>query len=275
MKYFQKNKISRKLFFQAVHLVYAHLTGLTPPPSGKPPIIVFQLHTPLPQRALGLVQDFPDTLFLHTIRNPIQSLGSHLAHYLRDVQSTGIEQVLWVLEGAIQNGVPIFEEYRKKSYAVKLEYLHTESKKILQKICELINIPWHDNLLKSTFNGQEWGLSSKKETIKGFNTTAISRKHEDLFSSFDRMRLSLLMKKKYQVWNYDFDESWYSYDEWMDAGMMGQLMKYPFRFEKLFYPNQQAFSDNRKILYRHFCKWCQVKLSEKNDEYKELTLLSI
>lgn len=272
----KKKVVTRKVFFQAIHLAYAHSQGKKKLNNGKPPIIVFQLHTPMPQRALGLVEDFSDTLFFHTIRNPIQSLGSHMAHYF-DHQGNGmdINLLLWLLDGAVNGGYPVFNECRKHSFAVKLEDLHRHSEKIMREVCGKIGIAWHENLLKSTFGGFNWTFKSGKEKIKGFNTTVISRKHENLFSEFDRMRLSLLLKPQFDSWGYEFDADWYGFEEWGNPEMIRLLMQYPFRFETLYYPNKDDYFRNREVIKTFLSNVCQKFCSQEAEKMKPLNLLRI
>ena len=175
--------ISRKTFFKAIHVAYAYALDRKLNSESKL-IIVFHLHQVMPERAEGLVQDFPNVIFLHMIRDPIQGTGSHLkSYYEKGVRS--LEGIFWVLDCTFKTWIPIFEECRDNSVAIKLEDLHIDSKKILNKVCSLLNIEWSDTLLKSTFNGVNWKHPGHKneKVIAGFNKIAISRSHDDFFYS--------------------------------------------------------------------------------------------
>ncbi len=256
---------TRKFFFQAIHLSYAialehpfeQIKGI--------PVIAFQLHTPSLFKATELLSDFPDAKIIHCVRDPIQSLGSHIKNYkgLSD-----INVLLWlILNNIFRGGCPLSEEYRRCSFALRLEDLHTKSQATLAKVCELIDIEWNDSLMQSTFNGLKWWNIKGTDKVSGFNTKIISKRHDDVFSMFDRFRLSVLLNSKYKKWNYT------PYEEWNNYPLMHELLQFPFKFEDVYFTNGRNDPQNREMIKQFFLEfWSEYFQSMSTD--KELTLIT-
>lgn len=191
-----EDRVSRKWFFQAIHVAYTEALGRQINPD---PIIIFQLHTPAPSRALKLIEDFPDTLFLHVIRHPRQSLASHFAVYYKQ---GNLAEPTGVMSGIFFGGVPILPEYKQHSRAVRLEDLHNHPRETLQKVCEWLGLPWDDMLMKSTFDGKQWWNVRGSAQISGFSKVTISNKYRKYITPLDKFRLDVLLAPKYQAWNY-------------------------------------------------------------------------
>jgi hypothetical protein len=186
--------VSSKLFFQAIHVAYQE--ALTKPLGVENIRIVFPIHysSPLPTSD-HFSLDFPRAKYICMIREPVQTLASWFKYY--PVGSiAGISTIL-------MDGVPINEECRSRSRAVRLEDLNRKPEIVMKKVCQWLNLPWHDSLLTSTFQGLKWWGFRNSTPISGFSEKAISQSHDDVVPSFDRMRLQVLLARKCSVWNYD------------------------------------------------------------------------
>lgn len=215
--------VTRKDFFRAIHIAYYYSLGRTYESDTKP-IIVFQLHAPSKVNAMFL-KDFLDVTYIFMIRNPVQSLISHIKHY---VETYGVksDDILYLIKDIISGGVPVFEEDRERTYSIKLEDLHKNSKLVLKRVCKLLNIEWNDILMESTFDGLKWWNLKGAPQVNGFGDKIISKKHEDALNSFDRFRLEVVLKKKHNSWKY----IWHGFDEF---NIIYNLLGYPFKFEEL------------------------------------------
>ena len=86
---------------------------------------------------------------------------------------------------------------------VRLEDLHQRPRATLEKVRAWLGVDWHDALLHSTFDGQPWHhRTTGGQTVKGFQQTTITKKHADIFTPLDRIRLKLLFADQCQAWNY-------------------------------------------------------------------------
>lgn len=204
----------RKRFFAAVHLAYAHALGRE---VEFPAVLLFFIHSLPAEFVRMLVQDFPDALFLYTVRNPVQNVGSQVKHYLTSPVLNGYwnHNISQIAVGRILADVgvdknnqqmhgdrPYFALYDERSRAVRLEDLHERSDVVLRSICNWIGIRWHECLLESTCNGKRWWNKADKVQMGGFGTSTINQTHVDLLSRFDKARLAAVVRNKCRVWNY-------------------------------------------------------------------------
>lgn len=216
--------VERKFFFQAIHVAYAKALGRNL--NSRNPVIVLQTHNPMPEAIVGLVEDFaPHLQFLHCVREPVQTMGSWFVH-MRDIppdaEATGPNELLnlpaTTLGRALFHATPILAQRRHpskqgqkrraldwsadNSRAVRLEDLHTRPRETLEKMCAWLNIPWDACLMKSTFDGKLWHWTTGGVTYSGFQRQTISKRHADVLSWFDRVRLRFLLSDKFQAWDY-------------------------------------------------------------------------
>ena len=220
------DRLSRRFFLQAIHLAYAEALGR--PILSKDVLIVLQTHNPYFDEVEPLYRDFGvDVKFLHCLREPIQALGSWYSHWWEACTSPDPRGAPFQLELAgtsiargIDHAKPIFAQYAhhfphdKRSRdivawaigntrGVRLEDLHQRPRATLEKVRAWLGIDWHDALLHSTFDGQPWRhRTTGGQTVKGFQQTTITKKHADIFTPLDRMRLKLLFADQCQAWNY-------------------------------------------------------------------------
>ena len=96
----------------------------------------------------------------------------------------------------------------RNSRAVRLEDLHQDPETTTQRLCHWLGIDWHQALLASTFDGKLWHWNVRGETLSGFQSQTISRRHDDVLSGFDRLRLRFLLADKHAAWGYRLP-SWF------------------------------------------------------------------
>lgn len=185
--------VPRKLFFQAVHVAYQMALGGSVEIDRKQHII-FPLHqTQTSRNALQFIEDFPEAKYVHTIREPLQSLGSFHKHYPARSH----------LEPSLFGGIPVHEKVRASSRSVKLEDLHANPRLVMERLCLWLDIPWDELLLESTFQGLEWWGDRSSVKLNGFSRAAIAKNNDDIFPLFDKVRLWILLAPKYEKWKYD------------------------------------------------------------------------
>lgn len=233
--------VTRRNLFIAIHLSYYMALGLKIPESF---IIVFQAHNYSNDVVIKLLNDFPATKFIHTVRYPIQALGSHIkihAVNFKEIFGFNATSFFSLIEAAVDGAVEWFPGYNKIARAVRLEDLHTRSPEILLKICEWLDIPWNDSLLESTIAGHAYSFSSSYSgAVNGFTTQTISVTHDDIYTAFDKFRFELLFKDRCQAWKYPVST-------FEDDGIVERLMQYPFKMECFFTPEELENGYGQKL----------------------------
>lgn len=210
------DKCSRRVFFQAIHVAYSiSLRRASNLDLTRLPIIIYQSHTPYNSIDL-LLNDFPKLKIIHSVREPLQTLGSHFKHHLK----------AYVLRRSYGDAFPFLGPQRSR--AVKLEDLHINPKIVLEKLCAWMGLSWADSLLESTFDGKKWWNLRDSTQISGFNKLIISKNHDDVFFKIDKYRLRVLYWKRYKYWNYENKKN-----NFLEKLILLPLLLLPFKIELL------------------------------------------
>ncbi len=232
---FQSQPLPGRYFFKAVHAAYAEVLGRKLG-AGRP-LLVFQGHVPEPDKLRPLVQDFPGRVkFLHTVREPVQTLASHYQGSGRSEQWLHLDLPRRLILQSLDYATPMAQRSPpgetafegNESRAVRLEDLHMKPRETLAKIAAWIGIEWHENLMHSTFDGKLWTWRSGDTVVQGFQSQTIAKRHGDIVTPFDRLRLKFLLADKYAAWGYDIGWPFLLTPLRLAAFM---LWLWPFRFE--------------------------------------------
>ena len=175
--------VSRKKFFQALHLAYTKGTGRE---ISWPVFISFGLHHGTVTKVEKLLEDFPDTLFLQPVRNPLSGFGSLLRHYNRS-KGLNFKDPFFMIKSMLYDG-NIMAGKSEQWRAFRLEDIHSNPHETLKKVCSWLELPWNDSLLKSTWNGLQWWNEKNTKQVSGFSKKIVGQKYE-----------------KYIFVNYNFD----------------------------------------------------------------------
>ncbi len=195
--------LSRRAFLQAIHLAY---TKCIRKEIEYPVIISFGLHIPSIERNSSILEDFPETVFLQAVREPIVSFASWFkACHL----NCGIDHHICIdgfqaiIEGLVKrnSGEPI-----DRWKAVKLEDIHANPKESVAKVAKWLNLPWNDSLLESTWNGMKWWNEKNTIQVSGFSTDIINQKHTEYISWLDKIRFKILFYKHNKTWGYKYNK---------------------------------------------------------------------
>ncbi|MBX9687350.1 MAG: sulfotransferase, partial [Candidatus Obscuribacterales bacterium] len=190
---------SRKFFFQAVHVAYQHALGREVHLNSR---IVFPLHQFMPSLAARLfASDFPDAYYIHTVREPLVALASL-------IKFNAVNNNVFTL---LVSGEPLTPELGPRSRAIRLEDLHRDSEKLLEGLCAWLNLPFHQALLKSTFQGLSWWGDKGSPKLTGFHQDNTGKRHLEILPSIDVFRLKVLLAAKYKAWEYPLAEFYESF----------------------------------------------------------------
>ena len=221
--------VTRQLFIQAMHVAYSDAIGHR---LEKGAIILFGLHGPSRPAVTAMIEDFPDSRFLHMVRDPIQTLGSHFRNFILGAEKPIPQRPLKVVRARFCSGKPALENVKFQSRAVRLEDLHMAPKRTMSAVCGWLGIPWDDALLQSTFNGMKfWNDSTSVHQVSGFSKEIISQKHETYISHFDRFRYTVIFASRFQAFDYCLHNTFLC--QRVVFAMLLPLFVFPFRIEML------------------------------------------
>ncbi len=190
--------VSRRLFFQALHVAYANAAGQK---VGDNPVIAFGLHIPHRPLVKALTDDFPNTQFIHMVRDPVKMMGSNFRQYLM-IGRSDIDLAVNFFRRSCHSGESVPAENRNKWRAVRLEDLHADPMKTLTALCGWLGIAWNDCLMKSTFNGIKYWNVKGTIQISGFSQEITNQTFDNHISRFDQWRLWRLFDSRYFEFGY-------------------------------------------------------------------------
>jgi len=204
---FQSDGFSRRTFFAGVFVAYSNALGRE---IKEQMVIAHSTHCRPARFAEYLEEDFTDVKYLFTIREPVQNMGSMYKSTPDSEYRSGEVFTRMLNDTAV---LPPFEKFHgciaysnetaERSKAIRLEDIHNSSKKVMSAVARWIDVPWDDSLLESTFNGLKWwSRPGASKRVSGFDKKIVEKKHKNLFSSFDRIRLETLIVKRCERWQY-------------------------------------------------------------------------
>lgn len=190
--------VSRKLFFKAMHLSYSKSLGR----KISKPVIIFGLHSAFPEfRLKSLLEDFSNVQFLSMVRNPVNATGSRLRRQVINGFSPGhFKRIIFGVarSGAINDSTSV-----DLWSAVRMEDLHKTPEKTMREVCQWVNLPWSEVVLESSINGKQWWNEKGSIQVSGFSTTLSSQTFEEYLSKLDKIRLNIILCRKFFAWGYD------------------------------------------------------------------------
>jgi hypothetical protein len=215
--------ITRKLFFQAMHVAYAKALNR----SVINPIIVFGLHSLThPGRIKALMEDFSDVYFLTMVRHPLNATGSRLRAQIRN--GIGISHFHRIITGISGAGATDPSTKNSSWRAVRMEDLHQFPKETMENVSNWIDLPWNKILLESTINGKKWWNEKQGIQTSGFNSAIASQTFEDYLSKLDSLRLYIMLNRKCSAWSYK--TPWWS-NSFFSKLLVFPLFVVPFKIE--------------------------------------------
>lgn len=252
MKEFSKkyNLLIRKLFFIAIHFSYEMALGHD---VSEKTIINFQLHTPIPHRVEDFKNDFPNSKYLGTYREPIRALYSHIRHHKDKKQETNPEYqeyhtiyeglYSWYYEHQLLGWKQVSVTYQLNMFPVKLEDLHDTPEQTVKNIAKFVDIEFTDSLLESTFCGYKyWGDTQAVQSINGFSSNHTRKSgYETCFSPHDIIVLNQLVALKHEEYAHLLNN-----DEYLN--ILQSMIQIPTKIEQDALNNSSTFQEYQKAL---------------------------
>ena len=201
----KRKSLTRLQLFELFHLAWAMSLNKSPQQEF---CILFNAHVPgsLTVRNLELV--IPTTC-IHTVRNPIQSLGSLLTRYLDKDLSHSFENDIYasmrnVLAHFFEGDTFLSKKYLDQEFAIRLEDLHRNPESTLRTLMQRLGLNYHPCLLSETFNSGPYSFRKGETFVRGFGGPQMSNKYNELFSENDCSKLEEIFRINYEKWDYPF-----------------------------------------------------------------------
>jgi hypothetical protein len=226
--------------------------------------LLYPIHSLNQRFAKIIINHFDNVKFLYTIREPLQAIGSAAKHINKDrawdhlhlltcISAQMIcDYTIHVGPHDVYGMRPYFPNSHSphiESKAIRLEDVHRSTRETFEKVTQWLEIPWHDNLMLSTFNGKVWHNRPESIRQSGVGSATLKQKHTDILTRFDKFRFALLAKRF---------SAHYRYKQAYSLSLITQaitalLFLFPFQMERLSDRKQrqivqfQAKKNNRRL----------------------------
>ncbi len=195
---------SRRAFFLFVHIAYNLALGRRP--ANPCPLIVYSQHAWDDVVARHLVEDFPRTKFVHTIRDPISSCNgvfhSHFTFAEKHGPARGFLPIIpYIAVCCLTNKDRPHSGMESRTRTVRFEDLHRDSAQIMRDLSGWLGLPYRAALLDSTFNGIPYVVMRDGEAWSGSRLEQIQRRSSH-FSLKDRALLFACFYENFVDWDY-------------------------------------------------------------------------
>lgn len=203
----KKTSLSAKEFFLIINTAYAEARGRTN--LDDTPIVLWHQHFGQPAGAQAVVKLFDTIKYMHMVRHPIQTLGSHYNRYFNQGDMAGIKIVPHILFQLFMNDKSMLPADKGQACAIRLEDLHLRPVQTTHAIADFLEIPWNETLMESTVSGKEMVWKTKgKNPFSGFNPDNVREQHLKTIPVRERLLLINLLKKCFIAWKYQLP--WYA-----------------------------------------------------------------
>jgi Sulfotransferase family len=188
---------SRRAFFLFVHVAYTLALGRRP--ASSHPVIVYTQHVWDDIAARCLVEDFPQSKFIHTIRDPISSCDAAFHFHLKYVEKhillphTALE--------CLANKDRTHPGMESRTRTIRFEDLHSDSAGTMRDLSDWLGLPYQPTLLQSTFNGIPYVVRRDGVAWSGPRMEQVQRRSLAL-SHKDRALLFALFYENFVDWDY-------------------------------------------------------------------------
>jgi Sulfotransferase family len=209
---------SSKGFFIAVHVTFDRVLGRRP--RSRTPLIVCALHEWDNPTATHLIEEFPNVLFLHAVRDPICSVDRLFDWFfdpdlLTDRQPTAVERAerarrsgrsasvlaAWM---ALQHIVDADRPHRLsagRTRVVRFEDLHHRTADTMRDLAGRLGIEFTPSLTESTFAGKPYVVDRGGKSWSGPRRERLRRGSPNL-SPMDRALIYALFYENCLAWGY-------------------------------------------------------------------------
>ena len=192
---------SRRAFFLFVHIAYNLALGRQP--TSPRPLMVYAQHSWDDVRAKQLMEDFPQSKFIHTVRDPISSADA-VFHYNLKIVEHHILLPYSALFNMTNKDRP-HAGLESRTRAVRLEDLHCNIAETMGDLAEWLGLSYQPALLESTFNGIPYVMKRDGKAWSGQRAEQAQR-HSRHQSRKDQTLLFSVFYENFVEWRYPCPE---------------------------------------------------------------------
>jgi hypothetical protein len=167
------------------------------------PIIVYAQHVWSNETARYLVEDFPRSVFIHTIRDPLSSYNSLVRMIADGISRSGRSYEVYrhAMLGKLTQTDRPHQGRESRTRTIRLEDLHRDPAGIMRDLCGWLGLTYRTTLRDSTFNGIPYLVKRNGTTWSGQNLQQSQRSAPDLTLK-DRALLYALFHENFMAWKY-------------------------------------------------------------------------
>lgn len=138
-----------------------------------------------PDLLAALMEDFPGSAFIIPVEDPVARFDAALYQKVgkKDFDAIGKCFTALLLEED-ELSIPGI------AYAVPVEAIHSNPKRCLTSLMQVLGLPWSNTLLRSTFSGQPWWGRRGGRRVHGFERDIAIRRR--ILGSFDAWRVGAI-----------------------------------------------------------------------------------
>jgi hypothetical protein len=190
---------SRRTFFLFVHFAF-HL-ALGQRPASSSPLIVHAQHVWDDVAARHLVEDFPQTKFVHTVRDPISSCDGVFHFHLKIVENHIL--LPYTALFYLTNKDRPHPGMESRTRTIRFEDLHSNTAESMRDLASWLGLRYQTSLLDSTFNGLPYVMTRDGQAWSGPRLEQTQRRSRNL-SRKDRALLFAAFYENFVEWDYPY-----------------------------------------------------------------------
>jgi len=216
---------SRRAFFLCIHIAYNLALGRRP--GGSHPLIVYSQHVWDDRAAKQLVEDFPQSKFVHTVRDPISSCDGVFHHHLSILAEQHMLLPCSALD-MLAHKDRAHSGMESRTRTIRFEDLHSDTAATMRDLADWLGLTPRESLFNSTFHGVPYVVTRDGISWSGGRLQQIQR-HSWHLSGKDRALLFALFHQNFLEWAYPCPKSFkYPIVRWI---VFLSLVPLPLRME--------------------------------------------
>ena len=213
------------------------------------PIIVWEPHLNDQTLYVPLIMTFPYHVVMNSMREPVTLTG-------RIYQS---EQSIFPYSD-YTIAMSMDESLKNDYYAYRFEDLKKFPRETIEAICQVLNIPFEEDMLEADVPYNSPNTSKKDEVVHGFDQAPLHRNLDSALSDFDQVRLRIFYDPILRHFGYER----FNFEECpMTDQDIYYLLKFPFRCESDYIARKKeniTAQQLRQRLYQNMCAlWNMAK----------------
>lgn len=160
---------------------------------------IWQKHGPSRRAKRWIKQTFKDHALVTVVRFPEKAFDSHLIHHAFESISAPVSTLCrrLLFEHMAPNSELLDSAMDGTEFAIRFEDLHQQTPKVLEAICNLLHVPFFQELCQNSFSMQASGRK-----VSGTRRLSADDFQCKFLNYADRMKVRSLLHEEYRAWGY-------------------------------------------------------------------------